>query len=109
VGSVILRKRGSSWVTAGDSGCTVPARRIDRALDELGRLEAKKTDEQPENGESFELQIVALMDEEIALQLDIAKSNDGEALVQLFDGSRVKMRGLDRNSWSARPTDWCNE
>jgi len=109
VGSVILRKRGASWVVAGNGGCTVPARRIDRALDALERLEAVKTDEQPRDGKAFELQIVALMDEELALQLEIASAGDHGDLVQLFDGSRVRMRGLDRSSWSARPADWCNE
>ena len=106
-GAVILRKRGTSWVTGGDAGCTVPARRIDWALDELAQLKAVKTDEQPADGRAFELQIVALMGEDIALQLEIAGRGDGGDLVQLYDGSRVRMRGLDRRLWSPRPADWC--
>jgi hypothetical protein len=109
VGSVILRKHGESWVTAGDSGCTVPARRIDQALDNLAQLKAVKTDEQPADGRAFELQIDALMGEDIALHLEIANRGDAGDLVQLFDGSRVRMRGLDRSVWSPRPADWCQE
>jgi hypothetical protein len=109
LGSVTLRKRGSSWVSAGDSGCTVPARRIEQALDNLAGLRAVKTEEQPADGRAFELQIVALMGEEIALHLEIAGRDDAGDLGQLFDGSRVKLRGLDRNLWSPRPADWCQE
>lgn len=109
VGSVTLRKRGSSWVSAGDSGCTVPARRIEQALENLAELKAVKTEEQPADGNAFELQIVALMGEEIALHLEIANRDNAGDLVQLFDGSRVRMRGLDRNLWSPRPADWCKE
>ena len=61
------------------------------------------------NGTPFELQIVALMGEETALQLEIANRGDGGDLVQIFDGSRYRMRGLDRSLWSPRPSDWCNE
>jgi hypothetical protein len=109
VGSVVLRKGGNSWVTSDDGGCTVPPRRMDRALDELGRLKAAKTDEQPANGQAFELQIVALMGEETALRLEIAERGATGDLVQIFDGSRFRMRGLDRSFWSLRPSDWCNE
>jgi hypothetical protein len=108
VGSVILRKRGSSWVTAGDNGCTVPARRIDRALEELGRLKAAKTNEQP-SSDAFELEIIALMGDDIALQLEIASRGKDGDLVQLWDGSRVRMQGLDRKLWSPRRADWCSE
>jgi hypothetical protein len=109
VGAVSLRKRGSSWVTAGDQGCTVPARRMERALGDLERLAATKTEERPADGQAFELQIVALMGDDIALELAIAsRSNTGD-LVQLWDGSRVRMRGLDRSLWSPHPADWCNE
>jgi hypothetical protein len=107
--AVILRKRGSSWVTAGDGGCTVPAPRMERALDNLVRLKASKTEERPAHGHAFELQIVALMGEEIALQLEVAgRGNQGD-LVQLHDDSKVMLRGLDRSLWSARPADWCKE
>jgi hypothetical protein len=109
VGAVSLRKRGSSWVTAGDGGCTVPARRMERALGDLERLDATKAEEQPAGGQAFELQIVALMGDDIALELDVASRGDTGDLVQLYDGSRVRMRGLDRSLWSPRPSDWCNE
>jgi hypothetical protein len=108
-GAVILRKRDSSWMTAGDNGCTVPASRIARALDNLSHLRATKTDEKPANGQAFELQIVALMGEDIAVQLEIAQRNDQGDLVQIYDGSTSRMRGLDRGLWSPRPADWCKE
>jgi hypothetical protein len=107
VGAVILRKQGSTWVTAGQGGCTVPPRRIGRALDELARLKAVKTDEQPADGRAFELQIIAQMGDDIGLQLDVANRSDRGDLVQLFDGSRYRIRGLDRSFWSPRPADWC--
>lgn len=109
VGAVSLHKRGNTWVASGDGGCTVPPQRIERALDALGRLEAVKTDERPASGEAFELQIVALMGDDVALELEIANSGPGGDLVQLFDGSRVRLRGLDRSLWSPRPADWCRE
>lgn len=109
VGAVTMRKRGSSWVTAGDSGCTVPAGRIDQALDSLMRLKSVKTDEHPADGDAFDLQIVALMGEDVALELDVANHGPTGDLVQLFDGSSVRMRGLDRSFWSPRPADWCKE
>jgi len=105
---VPLRRRGSSWVTAG-SGCTVPPRRIEQALDNLAELKAVKTEEQPADGRAFELQIVALMGEEMALHLEIAHRDKAGDLVQLFDDSRVILRGLDRNLWSPRAEDWCTE
>jgi hypothetical protein len=108
-GAVILRKRDSSWATAGDGGCTVPAPRMERALDNLARLKASKTEEKPADGRAFELQIVALMGEEIALQLEVAGHGNTGDLVQLYDDSRVRLRGLDRTLWSPRPADWCKE
>jgi hypothetical protein len=107
--AVILRKRDSNWVTAGDDGCTVPASRMARALDNLSRLRATKTDEKPADGSAFELQIVALMGEDVAVQLEIAQRNDQGDLVQIFDGSTFRLRGLDRSLWSPRPADWCKE
>jgi hypothetical protein len=106
---VILRKRGSSWVTAGDGGCAVPALRMERALDNLAQLKAVKTEEKLVDGQAFELQIVALMGEAVALQLEVAGSGDAGDLVQLHDDSKVRLRGLDRKLWSARPADWCEE
>jgi hypothetical protein len=108
-GGVILRKRGSSWVTAGDGGCTVPAPRMEEALDNLAQLKAIKTEERPDGGQAFELQIVALMGEAIALQLEVAGRRNTGDLVQLHDDSRVRLRGLDRGLWSPRPADWCKE
>jgi hypothetical protein len=109
VGSVIIRKQGASWVSAGEAGCTVPPRRIDAALDQLARLKAVKTEEQPADGRAFELQVMAQMGEDIALQLDVANRNASGDLVQLFDGSRYRIRGLDRSFWSPRPAHWCGE
>jgi hypothetical protein len=106
---VILRKRGTHWVTAVDGGCTVPAPRMERALDNLTELEATKTEQKPADGMAFELQIVALMGEAIALQLEVASRSDKGDLVQLHNDSKVMLRGLDRRLWSARPADWCNE
>ncbi len=104
-----MRRRGSSWITAGDAGCTVPESRIERAFDNLAGLEAVKTEQQPADGNAFELQIVALMGEDIALQLEVASRNEKGDLVQLYDGSRYRMRGLDRALWSPHPADWCRE
>lgn len=109
VGGVILRKRDAGWVAAGDGGCPVPARRIERAFDNLARLKAVKTDERPASGDTFELQIVALMGEEVALQLEVAGRTEKGDLVQLFGDTRVRMRGLDRTLWSPRRADWCKE
>jgi hypothetical protein len=109
VGAVSLRKRGSSWVMAGAGGCAVPERRMKQALDDLARLTAVKTEERPAGGDAFELQIVALMGEDVALQLDVAGRGSAGDLVQLWDGSMVRMRGLDRNLWSPRPADWCKQ
>jgi hypothetical protein len=108
-GAVILRKRGSSWVAAGERSCAVPERRMARALDNLARLNAVTTEERPTDGQAFELQIVALMGEEIALQLEVAGRGANGDLVQLWDGSRVRLRGLDRSLWSPHPADWCKE
>jgi hypothetical protein len=108
-GAVILRKGGSGWVTAGHGGCAVPARRMERALDNLAHLKATKTEEKPADGLAFELQIVALMGEDIALQLEVAGRGDTGDLVQLHNDSRVRLRGLDRGLWSPRPADWCKE
>jgi hypothetical protein len=87
----------------------VPARRIEQALDNLAELKAVRTEEQPADGNAFELQIVALMGEEIALPLEIADRDNAGDLVHLLDDSRVRLRGLDRNLWSPRPADWCKE
>jgi hypothetical protein len=107
--AVILRKRGSSWVTAGDGGCTVPAPRMERALDNLERLKATKTDEKPADGLAFELQVVALVGEDVALQLEVAGRGDAGDFVQLYDDSKVRLRGLDRSLWSPQRADWCEE
>jgi hypothetical protein len=109
VGSVILRRQGSSWVTAGQNGCTVPPSRIERALDNLASLKAEPTAERPVDGNSFELQIVAQVGEERALYLDVADHGERGDLVQLVDGSTFRVRGLERELWSPNPRDWCGD
>jgi hypothetical protein len=106
VGSVIIRKAGEAWTLAGPQGCTVAAARIERALDNLAGLRAVQTDERPQ-GDSFELQIVALMGEERALLFDIAARRDGWDLLQLGNASTFRLEGLDRQLWSADPSAWC--
>ncbi len=107
VGSVILRRGETGWVAAGQNGCPVPASRIERALDGLSSLKAEPTSERPVDGNSFELQIVAQIGEERALSLDVAGHGERGDLVQLVDGSTLRVRGLDRNLWSPNPSDWC--
>jgi hypothetical protein len=109
VGSVILRREGSTWVTAGDHGCTAPPSRIQRALDNLSSVTAIPSDEKPTSGSVFELQIMALMGEERAIHFEIADRNEQGDLVQLFDASTYRVQGLDRSLWSPRPEDWCKE
>lgn len=109
VGAVTLRKLDAGWVASGQDGCVVPARRVERALDDLAKLETTATEERPADGRAFELQIVALMGEEVALGLALADRGLAGDLVQLHDGSRVRMRGLDRSAWSPHPRDWCKD
>jgi hypothetical protein len=107
VGAVILRRRETGWVAAGQSGCSVPESRIERALDNLASLKAEPTGERPVDGNSFELQIVAEIGEERALSLDVADHGERGDLVQLIDGSTLRVRGLQRELWSPNPRDWC--
>jgi hypothetical protein len=109
VGSVILRRQGSSWVTAGEHGCTASPGRIERALDNLSSVTAVPSGEHPTNGSVFELQIMALIGEERAIHFEIADRNEQGDLVQLFDASTYRVQGLDRGLWSPRPEDWCAE
>ena len=107
VGAVILRRGETGWVAAGQNGCSVPASRIERALDDLASLKAEPTSERPVDGNSFELQIVAQVGEERALSLDVAGHGERGDLVQLVDGSTLRVRGLERELWSPNPRDWC--
>jgi hypothetical protein len=106
VGSVIIRKVGDAWTVAGPQGCTVPAARMERALDNLSGLRAVQTDERPRGG-AFELQIVALMGEERALLFDIAQRKDGWDLLQLGNASTFRLEGLNRKLLAADPLVWC--
>jgi hypothetical protein len=106
-GSVILRKKGATWVALGHDGCAVPPGRIERALDNLESLKAAPTSARPADGDSFELQITAQIGEERALHFDIADRNDQGDLIQLNDHSTFRLRGLDRRLWSPHPKDWC--
>ena len=106
-GAVILRRRETGWIAAGQNGCIVPASRIERALDNLASLKAEPTSDRPVDGNSFELQIVAESEQERALTLDIAGHGERGDLVQLIDGSTLRVKGLDRELWSPNPRDWC--
>jgi hypothetical protein len=108
VGGVILRRRETGWTVAGQSGCTVPASRIERALDNLASLKAEPTGDRPVDGNSFELEIVAEAGEARALSLDVADHGERGDLVQLVDGSTLRVKGLDRELWSLNPRDWCD-
>ena len=107
VGAVILRRGETGWATAGQNGCTIPASRIERALDNLTSLKAEPTGDHPVDGNSFELQIVAEIGQERALYLDLAGHGERGDLVQLIDGSTLHVRGLERELWSPNPRDWC--
>jgi hypothetical protein len=103
-GSVIVRKGEAGWTIAGPVACTVAEGRIERALDNLTSLQAEHSAEQPEQ---FELQIVLLKEEERVLHFDVAHRSHGTDLVQLNDGSRFRISGLDRELWSPDPAVWC--
>jgi hypothetical protein len=109
VGSVSLRKRGEAWIVSGKNECTVPPRRMQSALDQLSALKSLPTSERPQDGNSFELQIVALAGEERVLHLDVAGRGPEGDLVQLPDYGTFHVQGLDRELWSSRPQDWCAE
>jgi len=107
IGAVILRKQESGWILAGYD-CALPASRVERALDNLERLKAVRTDEQIPSGAGLDLQIVAQIGEERALYLEVAKRDArGGDLVQLFDDSRYRIQGLDRELLSPHPQAWC--
>jgi hypothetical protein len=106
-GGVILRRRETGWIAAGENGCAVPASRIERALDNLASLKGEPTSDRPVDGNSFELQIVAEIGQERAVYLDVADHGDRGDLVQLLGGSVLRVRGLDRELWSTNPRDWC--
>jgi hypothetical protein len=107
VGGVILRRRETGWIAAGQDGCTVPASRIERALDNLASLKAEPTGDRPIAGNSFELQIVAEAGQERAFYLDVAGHGERGDHVQLVDGSALLVKGLERELWSTNPRDWC--
>jgi hypothetical protein len=104
---VILRKQGTVWVVAGQNDCSVPARRIGRALDNLAHLKAVPTSETVSEGTAIELQIVALIGEERLLHLEIADRNGSGDLVRLMNDTTYRIQGLDRTLWSTNPAAWC--
>jgi hypothetical protein len=106
VGAVILRKQDSGWVVAGYD-CALPASRVERALDNLERLKAVRTEEPIPSGAGLDLQIVAQIGEERVLYLEVAKRDARGDLAQLFDDSRVRIQGLDRELLSTNPRAWC--
>lgn len=91
----------------GRDGCSVPLPRLERAFDNLARVRAVSTNEPPPDGTAFQLQITLYIDEERALHLEIADRNEEGDLVQLAEGSMVRLQGLDRALWSPHPLDWC--
>jgi hypothetical protein len=93
----------------GRDGCSVPLPRLERAFDNLARVRAVPTKERPPDGPAFQLQITLLIAEERALHLEIADRNEEGDLVQLADGSMVRLQGLDRALWSPHPVDWCRK
>lgn len=107
IGSVTLRKHGSVWVAEGADGCTVPPRRIERALDALSNLRATPSPERVPDGSAFELEIVALIEQKLALHLEIAARNGSGDLVRLVDDSVFRVQGLDRKLWATTPAAWC--
>jgi len=107
VGNVTIRRQGVEWIIAGDKGCTVPARRIARALDDLTKLQAVESGERVPEGNAFELQIDAMAGESPSLHLELADRNDSGDLVRLSDDSMVRIRGLDRKLWLPEPSLWC--
>jgi len=105
--SVIVRKRGAEWVTAGQNGCVVDRARMARALDALTRLKATRTGEASPDGDAYGLQIAVETDAGLALRFDVADRNAQGDLVRLGDNSTARVLGLDRELWSPRPADWC--
>jgi len=101
---VTVRKGEQGWSLLGPSGCTVASSRVERALDNLSTLGAEPSDEQPE---TFDLQLAVLSGDERALHFDVAGRSHGTDLVQLNDGSRFRIKGLDRELWSPDPAVWC--
>lgn len=75
-----------------------------QAFKDLGALAAEPTDERPAD---FELQMVVLHGQERLLHFDVAHHSQGSDLVQLNDGSRFRIRGLERRLWSPDPAAWC--
>jgi hypothetical protein len=105
-GSVIVRKTEQGWLLAGPQGCAVPGARMEAAFQALSALRVEPTDERP-GRDDFELQIVVLSGKERLLHFEVAGRKEGRDLVQLFDGSTIRVRGLDRELLSADPRAWC--
>jgi hypothetical protein len=106
-GAVIVRKTPEGWMISGREGCQVDPVRIERALNNLRRLKATRTEDKPFPGAEFDLQLVVLMGDERALHFDIARRVDGKDLVQLGDHSNHWVSGLDRELWAPDPRAWC--
>jgi hypothetical protein len=104
VGNVTLRKTEQGWAMSGQPGCLVPEARMRRAFDVLGKAAAQPSPERPA---AFELQIVVQSGEELLLHFDVADRRGDKDLVQLIDGSTVRIRGLDRRLLVPDPSAWC--
>jgi hypothetical protein len=107
VGSTIIRREAADWVVDGATRCVVPAEMMSRALDNLANVRSIPTDEPMPEGTSFELQIVALIDQQRALHFEVADRNESGDFVRLWDDSKLRMQGLDRALWSPHPSAWC--
>ena len=107
VGSVMIRKQGDDWVLSGKRGCTVPAKLVRRALDNLASLSAKPSDHSLLAGSPFVLQIDVLMNEISEIHFQIAEAAGDGDVVRLMDGSVHVLYGLDHDLWVPKPTAWC--
>jgi hypothetical protein len=83
--------------------------RIERALGDLTKLQALRTDEPPPDGNAYALQIAVDTDAGLALRFDVADRNAQGDLIRLGDNSTARVRGLDRQLWSPKPEAWCRD
>ena len=107
VGSVIIRRKADGWVISGADGCSVPAARLERALDNQMAIKAVPTNEAVPNGTAFQLQIDVLVGEKPEVHLELADRNATGHLTRLDNDSMVRIQGLDLGLWSPHPADWC--
>ncbi len=107
VGGVVIRKRGQDWVLSGKRGCTLPAERVRRALENLASLESTPRDGSLPVGSPYELQIDVLINETHAIHFEIAPAPGEGDIVRLMDDSTHVLYGLDHDLWAPQPSAWC--